>query len=60
MLKMIITSSRLVLCHSNDLMDYNILEHGVLVPYLEVCSLEKTMLEVLDIAQLDSASNNMF
>ena len=26
MLKMIITSSRLVLCHSNDLMDYNIIE----------------------------------
>ena len=58
MLKMIITSSRLVMCHANDLMDYNILEHGVLIPYLEVCSLEKTILEVLDIAHLDSASNN--
>ena len=31
MLRMIITASRLVMCHSNDLLDYNILEHGQLV-----------------------------
>ena len=60
MLKMIITSSRLVLCHSNDLLDYNILEHGILIPCFEVSSLQKAAQEVLDIARLDSASKNKF
>ena len=60
MLKMIITSSRLVLCHSNDLLDYNILEHGVLIPCLEFSSLEKAAKEILDIVQLDSVSKNTF
>ena len=60
MLKMIITSSRLVLCHASDLLDYNILEHGVLTPNLEVNSLEKTLLEILNIAQLDLSNKNRF
>ena len=57
---MIIRSTRLVLCHSNDLLDYNILEHGVLIPCIEVSSLEKTALEILDIVQIDSVSKNEF
>ena len=60
MLKMILRSTRLVLCHSNDLLDYNILEHGVLIPCIEVSSLEKTVLEILDIVQVDSVSNIKF
>ena len=60
MLKMIMRSTRLVLCHSNDLLDYNILEHGVLIPCIEVSSLEKTALEILDIVQIDSVSKNEF
>ena len=58
MLKTIITASRLILCHSNDLMDYNILEHSVLIPCLEMCSIEKVILDVLAIAQIDLSSNN--
>ena len=60
MLKMIVTANRLVMCHSNDLLDYNVIEHGTLVENLEVASLEKTILEVLDIAQLDSSGRNTF
>ena len=55
MLKMIITASRLVMCHSNDLLDYNILEHGTLVENLELASIEQAILEVLDIAKLDAS-----
>ena len=58
MLKMIITASRLVMCHSNDLLDYNVIEHGTLVENLEVASLEQAVLEVLDIAQLDASKRN--
>ena len=57
MLQMIITSSRLVFCHSNDLLDYNLLEHGKLVPNLEVAALETVLLEILEIASVDSKSN---
>ena len=55
---MIITASRLVMCHSNDLLDYNVIEHGTLVANLEVGSLEQAVLEVLDIAQLDASKRN--
>ena len=58
MLRMIITASRLVMCHSNDLLDYNVIEHGTLVENLEVGSLEQAVLEVLDIAQLDASERN--
>ena len=58
MLRMIITASRLVMCHSNDLLDYNVIEHGTLVENLEVGSLEQAVLEVLDIAQLDASQRN--
>ena len=40
MLKMIITASRLVMCHSNDLLDYNVLEHGTLVENVQTASIE--------------------
>ena len=40
MLKMIITANRLVMCHSNDLLDYNVLEYGTLVENLQVASIE--------------------
>ena len=58
MLKMIITSARLVLCHSHDLLDYNILEHGKLIPFLETTSLEQAVLQVLDISQFDFTYKN--
>ena len=56
MLKMIVTANRLVMCHSNDLLDYNILEHGTLVENLELASIEQAILEVLDIAKLDASN----
>ena len=46
------------MCHSNDLLDYNVIEHGTLVENLEVGSLEQAVLEVLDIAQLDASERN--
>ena len=58
MLEMIITSSRLVLCHSSDLLDYKLLEHGTLIPHLEVNSLEETLVEVLEIAKLDLSNKS--
>ena len=60
MLRMIITASRLVMCHSNDLLDYNILEHGQLVQNLEMVSIEEAMFEVFDIAKLDASSKITF
>ena len=55
MLNMIINASRLVMCHSNDLLDYNVLDRGTLVENLVMTSIEQAVCEVLAIARFDAS-----
>ena len=41
------------MCYANDLVDNSLIEHGKLIPYLEFCSPEKAILEVIEIVRSD-------
>ena len=53
MVKSILTSSQLIMCYANDLIDNSLIEHGKLIPILEFGSPEQAILEVIEIVRND-------
>ena len=53
MVNTMLTSTQLVMCYSNDLIDQNIMEHGKLIPQKYLGSPEKAIVEVVEIVRND-------
>lgn len=55
----ILTSTQLVLCYSNDLIDNSMIEHGKLIPHLEFGSPEKAILEIIEVVRTDCQTKKL-
>ena len=53
MIKLILVSSKLVMCHANDLVDQSILENDKLSPNFMFGSVYEAILEIVDIVRLN-------
>ena len=59
MMNTILTSSHLVLCYSNDLIDHNVMEHGKLLPHFEFGSPAQTIFEIIEVIRNDCKSKKL-
>ena len=59
MVEAIKTSSQLIMCYANDLVDNSLIEHGKLVPHSEFGSPVQAILEVVKIVRNDFESKKL-
>ena len=59
MVEAIKTSSQLIMCYANDLVDNSLIEHGKLVPHIEYGSPVQAILEVIKIMRNDFESKKL-